>query len=75
MSWKDIFIDFIIELSESEEFNAILNVINRLIKKRYYIIYITTNKNIIAKNTFRILYKNVWKIYNLSNIIILNRDS
>ncbi len=44
-------------------------------EERYYIIYITINKNIIAKNTFRILYKNVWKIYNLSNIIILNRDS
>jgi len=48
---------------------------NWLIKKRYYIIYIIINKSIIAKNIVRILYKNVWRIYNLFNIIILDRDS
>ncbi len=44
-------------------------------KERYYIIYTIINKNIIAKNIIRILYKNVWRIYDLSNIIILDRDS
>ncbi len=59
MSWKNIFINFIIELLESEEFNTILNIINWLTKERYYIIYITINKSIIAKNIIRMLYKNV----------------
>jgi len=62
-------------LLELEGFNTILNIINRLIKKRYYIIYITINKNTIAKNIARMLYKNVWRIHDLFNIIILNRDS
>ncbi len=53
----------------------ILNIIDWLIKKKYYIIYITINKNMIVKNIARILYKNMWKIHDLFNIIILNRDS
>ncbi len=64
-----------IELLKLKEFNAILNIIDWLIKERHYIIYTTTNKSIIAENTVRILYKNVWRIHNLSNIIILDRDS
>ncbi len=44
-------------------------------KERYYITYIIINKNIIAKSTARILYKNVWRIHDLFNIIISNRDS
>ncbi len=51
--------NFMMRLLESNGFNTILNMIDRLIKKRYYIAYITINKNIIAKNTARILYKNV----------------
>ncbi len=46
-------------LLKSKEFNAILNIIDWLIKKRYYIIYITINKNMIAENIIRMLYKNV----------------
>ncbi len=48
---------------------------NWLIKERHYIIYIIIDKSIIAENTVRMLYKNVWRIHNLSNIIILDRDS
>ncbi len=61
-------------LLELEEFNAILNIINWLTKERYYIVYITTNKNMIAESIVRILYKNVWKIHDLFSIIISNRD-
>ncbi len=67
--------NFIIKLLKLKGFNIILNIIDRLIKERHYIIYITINKNMIAKNTAKILYKNVWRIHNLSSIIILDRDS
>jgi len=50
-------------------------MINWLIKKRYYIICTIINKNIIAENTARILYKNVWRIHDLFSIIISDRDS
>ncbi len=51
--------NFIIELLKLKEFSAILNVINRLTKKRHYIICMTTDKNTIAKNIVRMLYKNI----------------
>ncbi len=35
--WQNISLDFIINLSESNENNAILTVINRLFKKQHYI--------------------------------------
>ena len=37
--WKDIAIDFIVELPESEGCNAILSVTDRLTKMRYFIPY------------------------------------
>ncbi len=67
--------NFIMELSELEKFNIILNIIDWLTKERYYIIYITINKSMTAENTVRILYKNVWRIHDLFSTIILNRDS
>ncbi len=48
---------------------------NWLIKERYYIVYIATNKSMIAESIARMLYKNVWRIHDLSSIIILDRDS
>ncbi len=72
---KEYLNKFVTKLLELKRFNMILNIINRLINKRYYIIYTTIDKNIITKNTARILYKNMWRIYNLFSIIILNRDS
>ncbi len=36
--WQNISLDFIIDLSESDENNAILTVIDRLSKKRHYIL-------------------------------------
>ncbi len=51
--------NFIIRLLESEEFNIILNIIDWLIKERYYIIYIIINKSIIIENIIRMLYKNI----------------
>jgi len=65
----------VIKLLKSKEFNAILNIMNWLMKERYYIIYIIINKSTIAENITKILYKNVWRIHNLFSIIILNRDS
>ncbi len=36
--WQDISLNFIIDLSESDESNAILTVIDRLSKERHYIL-------------------------------------
>ncbi len=47
--WKNIFLDFIIDLSESEESNAILTVVNRLFKERHYISCWSDDEEITAE--------------------------
>ncbi len=47
--WQNILLNFIINLSESDESNAILTVINRLFKKRHYILCWSDDKEIFAE--------------------------
>ncbi len=47
--WQNISLDFIIDLSESDESNAILTVINRLSKKRHYILCWSDDEKIFAE--------------------------
>ncbi len=47
--WQNISLDFIINLSESDESNAILIVINRLFKKWHYISCWSNDKEIFAE--------------------------
>ncbi len=47
--WQNISLDFIIDLSESDENNAILTVIDWLFKKRHYILCWSDDKEIFAE--------------------------
>ncbi len=47
--WQNIFLNFIIDLSESDESNAILTVIDRLSKKRHYILCWSEDKETFAE--------------------------
>ncbi len=47
--WQNILLDFIIDLSESNESNAILTVINQLSKKQYYILCWSDDEEIFAE--------------------------
>ena len=47
--WQNILLNFIIDLSESDESNAILTVIDWLFKKRHYISCWSDDKEIFAK--------------------------
>ncbi len=47
--WQNISLDFIIDLSESDENNAILTVINWLSKKQHYILYWSDDKETFAE--------------------------
>ena len=46
---------------------------NRLIKKRYYVLYITKNNNTFIKSIIKMLIKKVFRIYKLSALIIFDR--
>ncbi len=47
--WQNISLNFIINLSESDENNAILTVIDRLFKKRHYILCWSDDEEIFAE--------------------------
>ncbi len=50
-------------------------MINRLTKMHHYISCTTTEKDINAEKTVRLLINHVWKLHELSSTIISNRDS
>ena len=48
---------------------------NRLIKKRYYVLYTTKDNNISTENTIKMLIRKVFRIYKLLISIVFDRDS
>ena len=48
---------------------------NRLIKKRYYVLYTMENNNTFIKNIIEMLIKKIFYIYELSTSIMFDRDS
>ncbi len=73
--WQNIFLNFIINLSESDESNVILTVIDRLSKKWHYISYWSDDEEIFAEQTVKLLLIWVFRIHKLSRSIMFNRNS
>ncbi len=73
--WQNIFLNFIIDLSESDESNAILTVIDRLSKKRHYISCWSDDEEIFAEQTVKLLLIWIFRTHELSRSIVFNRDS
>ncbi len=73
--WQNIFLNFIINLSESDESNAILTVIDRLSKKRHYISCWSDDEEIFAEQTVKLLLLWVFKTHELSRSIVFDHDS
>jgi hypothetical protein len=74
-SWMNIIMNFVIELSKSKDFNAILMIINRLTKMHHYIFCVAEKDETTVEKTARLLINYVWKLHELSSIIISNRES
>ncbi len=73
--WQNIFLNFIIDLSESDESNAILTVIDQLSKKRHYISCWSDDEEIFAEQTVKLLLIWIFRIHELSRSIVFDRDS
>ncbi len=73
--WQDIAMNFIIDLSDSSEYNAILTIICRLSKERHYISCITENEDITVEKTAEMLIQWVYWTHDLSSFIVSDRDS
>ncbi len=73
--WQNIFLNFIINLSESDESNVILTVIDRLSKKRHYISCWSDDEEIFVEQTVKLLLLWIFRTHELSRSIMFNRDS
>ncbi len=73
--WQDIAMNFIIDLSDSDEYNAILTIICRLSKERHYISCIIDDEDITVEKTAEMLTQWVYWTHDLSSFIVSDRDS
>jgi hypothetical protein len=64
--WRDILIDFIVDLPSSNRFINIMVVVNRLIKIRHMIFI----KSINTISVTKYFVKYIFKLYRLPNLII-----
>jgi hypothetical protein len=69
--WRNILINFVVDLLSSNGFMNIMVVVNRLMKIRY-MIFIKSIDAILVAEYF---VKYVFKLYRLPNLIISNRKS
>ncbi len=74
--WKDIVMNFIMTVSESKNLNEnstinILIVVNRLSKQVHY----ESMSEITALDTAWVFYRAIWKHHELSDSIVLNRET
>ncbi len=66
--------NFITELSLSEDYNVICIIICQLIKKRHYVLCHWKDESISVKETVWIMLWNVYQLHDLLSFIISNRD-
>ncbi len=71
--WKDIIMNFIIELFLSEDYNVICIIICWLIKKHHYVFCHWKDKDISVEEMIWIMLWNVYQLHDLSSSIVLNR--
>jgi hypothetical protein len=69
--WRDISIDFMVDLPSSNGFTNIMVVVDRLMKMRYMISIELINAILVAK----CFVKYVFKLYGLPNLIISDYGS
>ena len=79
-SWKDISLDFVIDLSENEKtneknYNTILMIVCRMLKMRHLISCFTDDEDTSIWETVHLLIRYIWKLHELLETIISDRDS
>jgi hypothetical protein len=73
-SWIDIILDFVIELSDNRDYNAVLMIIDRLSKMHHYISCTTNENKTTTEKTTKLLIQHVWKLHELLTTMIFDRD-
>ncbi len=73
--WKNIAMNFITELSLSEDYNVICIIIYWLIKKHHYVLCHWEDESISVEEMIWIMLWNIYRLHNLSSSIVSNKDS
>ncbi len=73
--WKDITMNFITELSLSEDYNVICIIIYHFIKEHHYVFCHWEDDDILVEEMIWIMLWNVYRLHNLLSSIVLNKDS
>ncbi len=73
--WQNIVMNFIINLFDLYDYNAILTVICKLSKERHYISCITDDEDITVEKTAEMLIQWVYWTHDLSSFIVSDQDS
>ena len=73
--WKDIAMNFITELSLSEDYNIICTIICYFIKEYHYVFCHWRDDEISVEETIWIMLWNVYQLQDLFSSIVLNRNS
>lgn len=74
--WLNISINFITELlTTKDEKNAILNVMNRLLKECHYIACTSDDNEITTEKTLNMLIHWVYRLHDMSAFIVFNCES
>ena len=71
--WQNLFCNFITDLLESEDMNAILTVVDRLLKKWHYISCCTEDKWMSSKKTVWLFIHKMFCYYDLPQFIVSNQ--
>ena len=66
--------NFIIDLSLLKDYNVIEVVIDRLIKERHYVLCTIKNNGTFIKSTVEMLIKKIFRLHELSTLIMFDRD-
>jgi hypothetical protein len=72
--WTDIILEFVTELFDSRDYNAILMIVNRLSKMHHYIFCTIDENEITIEKIVNLLIQHVWKLHELLTTMISNRD-
>ncbi len=72
--WKDIVMNFITELSLSEDYNIICIIICCFIKECHYVFCHWENDDILVEEMIWIMLWNIYQLHDLLSSIVSNRD-
>ena len=68
--WDTISVDFVVELPESNGYDAVMTVVDSVSKRVHFI---PTTTTVTAKGSARLFLHNVWKLHGLPNSVVSDR--